>query len=249
MAKIEHHEAFPNSFDLTRYQPAESFKAAEWYEQLAVRRYLWELSGKPLEQFISLAAQQIQFLGENPLEAAAELRRYAKLTIQELTPEKLAARPFTHTDLALLLPLIDPINFSGKKAHEPIFLPDFYQHGNHPKDVLIRLDLTRPIAEVLAAIEAQLTGLSAAIDQQPRQLSKPLYERWPRYGLLAYLDLKLWERVTGNHIPRRLLADALAPLGTDEDRIKRTVAPLAESLMNNLSALQHRVMLESQGNF
>lgn len=248
MTKIEHDENIPEWFDLTRYYAAKSFTAAEWYRQLAVRQYLWTLAGVPLERFRSTAAQQIQFLGENPLEAAAVLQRYVKLTTHELTPEKLAARPFTHSDLALLLPLIDPSNFSAEKAHDPIFLPDFYQHGNDPKDVLMRLDLTRPVAEVLAAIEAQMTRLSAAIDQKPRKQSKSLYERWSRYGLLAYLDLKLWGRVTGKRIPRRLLADALAPLGIDEDRI-RTVALLAKKLMADLSALQHRVTLESQGNF
>jgi hypothetical protein len=248
MAKIKHDENFPHWFDLTRYYPAKSFTAAEWYRQLAVRQYLWRLTAISLEPFRSTAAPQIQLLGENPLEAADELQRYVKLTTHELTPEKLAARPFTHTDLALFLPLIDPINFSGEKANDPIFLPDFYKHGNDPKDVLMRLDLTRPIAEVLAAIEAQMNRLGAPIVQQPRKKSKPFYERWSRYGLLAYLDLKLWGRVTGKQIPRRLLADALAPLGIDEDRI-RTVAVLAKNLMNDLSTLQHRVTLESQGNF
>lgn len=60
------------------------------------------------------------------------------------------------------------------------------------------------------------------------------YYDWARFGVLPYLDLKLWELETGNKIPLRVIADAIYPIGEGgEETVRKTTAPLATSLIHN----------------
>lgn len=60
------------------------------------------------------------------------------------------------------------------------------------------------------------------------------YYDWVRFGVLPYLDLKLWELETGNKIPLRVIADAIYPIGEGgEETVRKTTAPLATSLIHN----------------
>lgn len=52
-------------------------------------------------------------------------------------------------------------------------------------------------------------------ESKTEHLSKPNrqqdYYDWVRFGVLPYLDLKMWELETGNKIPLRVMADAIYP--------------------------------------
>ncbi len=60
------------------------------------------------------------------------------------------------------------------------------------------------------------------------------YYDWVRFGVLPYLDLRLWELETGTKIPLRVIADAIYPMGEGgEETVRKTTAPLANSLIHN----------------
>lgn len=55
---------------------------------------------------------------------------------------------------------------------------------------------------------------------------------WSRFGVLPYLDLKIWEHETGRKIPNRVMADAIFPPGEGgEEVVRKTTAKLAQELL------------------
>ncbi|MCB9976925.1 MAG: hypothetical protein H6858_04920 [Rhodospirillales bacterium] len=60
----------------------------------------------------------------------------------------------------------------------------------------------------------------------------PEYKKWVEYGLLPYLDLKLWEIENNFSVPYRVLADAIFPDGNKgEEMIRKTTAKIARQVM------------------
>lgn len=75
-------------------------------------------------------------------------------------------------------------------------------------------------------------------ESKTEHLSKPHRQQdfydWVRFGVLPYLDLKLWELETKTKIPLRVITDAIYPLGEGgEETVRKTTAPLAHSLIHN----------------
>jgi hypothetical protein len=62
----------------------------------------------------------------------------------------------------------------------------------------------------------------------------PEYKKWLEYGLLPYLDLKLWEIENNVSIPHRVLADAIFPEGNKgEEMIRKTTKKIADQVMKD----------------
>lgn len=58
---------------------------------------------------------------------------------------------------------------------------------------------------------------------------------WIHYGVLPYLDLKLWELENDIKIPHRVIADAIYPRGEGgEETVRKTTIPLATYLSENI---------------
>ena len=197
-----------------------------------------------------LFVEQAELLRRSPLEGAKELRRYAEVTLQELTSEKRAVRLLTYHDLPPILRMIATENPYAETSKRAVLLPDFYQRDERQKFALLRIDLDISDSELLASFKVALSEARTTNDQEPpKNRHRPPYNRWADYGLLPYLDLYIWGKETGSQIPLRVIADALFPFGVDEDRLKDTVVPLAEALMLDLSSLRELTVIElCQGN-
>jgi hypothetical protein len=58
------------------------------------------------------------------------------------------------------------------------------------------------------------------------------FATWQRYGVLPYLDLRMWEREMDVKLPYRVIADAIFPIGDGgEEVVRKTTAKLAKSLL------------------
>lgn len=67
-----------------------------------------------------------------------------------------------------------------------------------------------------------------------RCFSKSDKESWHRFGVLPYIDLRIWSLENRALIPYRVLADAIFPSGScGEETIRKTTAPLAEQLTSD----------------
>ena len=74
--------------------------------------------------------------------------------------------------------------------------------------------------------------------ERPHAPKKSQYERkdfdtWIDYAVLPFIDLTLWELVSGMKVPRRVMALALSDSGIiSEKKIEQTIEPLAIRFLN-----------------
>lgn len=128
----------------------------------------------------------------------------------------------------------------------PLFLTDHLPlPDNEARLAAVRVDLDAPDALILESFAAWLAE-ARALKGQPRdkKFYRPNFGRWMRYGLLPYLDLLIWATETQNHIPDRVMSAAIGSYDAGESNIRKTVAPLAESLMRDLSELRALAAIE-----
>lgn len=104
-------------------------------------------------------------------------------------------------------------------------------------------DVAKPILVELSASDRELKQAfsnwlkntrSESKDLLPKR-SKPLFNRWARYGLLPYIDLLIWSIETESNIPDRVMADAIGSKNAGESNLSKTIAPLAANLLRDLS--------------
>jgi hypothetical protein len=130
---------------------------------------------------------------------------------------------------------------------EEIYLRRFALERSNRAAILVNLDTSN--ADLKLAFSAWLK--EARADQQSAaKRNKPSYNRWARYGLLPYLDLRIWEMETGNEIPDRVVCRAISDVKNSdagEENIRKTLTPLAAELMRDLSALQALAAIETSG--
>jgi hypothetical protein len=110
---------------------------------------------------------------------------------------------------------------------------DHYRDGVLPSAV-VKVDLNATDSVLLEAFTNWLSHQRRATSQSKRE--RPAYYCWAGYGLLPYLDLKLWSLEKGIRIPHHVMAQAVGYV-KGGDSFRKTVPPLALSLMNNLDEL------------
>jgi hypothetical protein len=60
------------------------------------------------------------------------------------------------------------------------------------------------------------------------------FNSWHRFGILPYIDLKIWELMTDNSIPNRVTADAIYLHGEyGEETIRKTTSVIVESIISD----------------
>jgi hypothetical protein len=65
-----------------------------------------------------------------------------------------------------------------------------------------------------------------------KKVEKLEFGKWIKFGVLPYLDLKIWELESGKTIINRVMADAIFPLGEGgEEAVRKTTAKLADELL------------------
>lgn len=110
---------------------------------------------------------------------------------------------------------------------------------------IVQVDLGASDAVLKEAFSMWLKDARASQKTASTKRSKPLYARWGRYGLLPYLDLRIWEMETDSHIPDRIMSAAISRYDAGESNLRKTVAPLADSLMRDLSEIKSLAAVEA----
>ncbi len=120
-----------------------------------------------------------------------------------------------------------------------------YYNGGGNEIPIVQVDLGASDAALKEAFSLWLRDARASQKTASARRSKPLYDRWGRYGLLPYLDLRIWEMETDSHIPDRVMSAAISSYDAGESNLRKTVAPLADSLMRDLSEIKSLVAVEA----
>lgn len=99
----------------------------------------------------------------------------------------------------------------------------------------VHVDLALPdrvlIEQFRALLQSRRRPLSlCGIDLAPNRRVSPA--DWITFGVLPFLDLKIWERQTRVKIPNRVMADAIFPVGEGgEEVVRKTTSKIAKVLM------------------
>lgn len=267
MAKIDRVEDLPEWFSLEYYRGTESFGAIEWYEQIAQRRGLMTLLGyrsdepsrarkaaaifaRFAEKIRGVAIREAKipgFFGEAGLyhNLATGFRSVESLTLNHL---------LGHARFSKGGNLTEPIDWwassldqpgNDKAMSKPLFLADFLSIDRE-RFAAVRIDLDAPDAIILESFTLQLAEMRA-LKGQPyeKKFYRPNFQRWARYGILPYIDLLIWAKETESHIPDRVMSAAISVYDAGESNIRKTIAPLAESLIADASELRALAEIEA----
>jgi hypothetical protein len=164
--------------------------------------------------------------------------------------------------------IIDAILSTPKGEMPVIDLPeDYTKHHNNPKQEWLNEPVHRSLPSYLQSecitkidlnfpddvlIEHFKKWLSAIRSEHPQPKTKYFkqsdFNSWVLYGVLPYLDLKIWEREKNVRIPNRVIADAIYQPGVGgEETVRKTTAPLVEYLLSEeaLNQLAGQITLQN----
>ncbi|MFP5422352.1 MAG: DUF6387 family protein [Gammaproteobacteria bacterium] len=271
MTKIDRVADLPEWFGLENYQGLESLGAPEWYGLLSQRQYLLTLQKLQTDdnQEIAKAAavgftREIQHIRGTKVESAHIPAFFGEGGLdQYLKDEKRSVHPLTFRHLrehaqnmqgcyhnpekwfAELNRACSAEVHTSTTTDAPLFLTG-HLTGHNEKFAAVRIDLEVPDAVIMESFQAWLKETRTTKGQpRKKKFYRPDFARWARYGVLPYLDLVIWARETETHIPDRVMSAAISSYDAGESNIRKTVAPLAESLMNDLSELLALAALEA----
>jgi hypothetical protein len=119
--------------------------------------------------------------------------------------------------------------FSDNELNTPIGIGSDH---SYPLNVDLRAS-DSILIEGFIALLRDVRSHQAVVSKRER----PAYKLWAHYGLLPYLDLHIWSKESGASIPHHVMAEAVG-YRKGGDSFRKTVPPLARSLMADLSNLE-----------
>lgn len=250
MAKIDRVADLPEWFALAKYQGCEAFGVADWYRHLLERRSLFiaclDLKDVALANDSSCDWYQesVEQLRESPLMLSPSLSDI-EVKHQPVRPLRAYDLFITEAERAHQLSLQEPSDspwlHSGSSEPEIMVL----SAGSSSLQPTLLVDLGADDATLKAAFAFWLAGARRQYPELKSSRSKPNWQRWARYGLLPYLDLMIWSIETKTHIPDRVMSAAISSYDAGEANLRKTISPLAESLMHDLSGIQSLAALSA----
>lgn len=146
--------------------------------------------------------------------------------------------------------IADPEAYYGLNegiAEIPIEM-EFYGENRKPAAV-IQVDLGATNKVLRQAFKAWLDQVRSeereALERGEGDKNNTLYQNWARFGLLPYLDLKMWMMETGNQIPIQILLAGLAKYPISESNFAKSAISAANRLMGDLTQLKALAAMEA----
>lgn len=138
----------------------------------------------------------------------------------------------------------------AEHANTPLSINYYDNEGRHcgggnTEIPIVQVDLAASDAVLKEAFSMWLKGARSTHKPVSTKRTKPLYDRWMRYGLLPYVDLLIWGMETNSHIPDRVMSSAISRYDAGEANLRKTIAPLGANLMRDLSEIQALAAVEA----
>ncbi len=269
MAKIARVKDLPEWFGLEKYQQTEAFGAAEWLTQLRARKYVHDcfvsftnagLDLPYMSELLQAAKTELTLLRESPLGDFSDSTWSQVMGDFSEVPYGNPVRGLT---------LLDLIN--QYRADHQDYENGLCPESKKNRWSLIQTTSLKVIPEELIStsvgalmetgepllvdmrapdpvlVEAFVDWLKKARTRQPISSSKrerPAYRDWKGYGLLPYLDLRIWLMGTGNRISHHVMAEAVGYC-KGGDSFRKTVPKLANDLLFSLAELEAMAAVEA----
>lgn len=252
MEKIDRVEDLPEWFSLDKYRGCENFDVNEWYRQLLERQSLFEACvclihpDSTEKRCYDWYEEAVEEFREAPLELSPSL--------SDIEVKRQPVRSLRAFDLHITAS--EEMHAQGSKTSHPvdytILFKDSWQteievlaNGSPSLQPAIVVDLGANDSTLKAAFAVWLADARKRSSDFSPSRSKPNWRRWARYGLLPYIDLWIWSMETETHIPDRVMSLAISRYDAGEANLRKTIVPLANELMSDLSALQALAALQA----
>jgi hypothetical protein len=248
---IKHIKELPSWFKLEKYEAAKSLDAAGWHNNLFVRQVLLKSIGSASfkaaleaeKNIPHLYMDDLDYLRLNPI--FQEKLLYILNTFNVGNRKELGIRPVMIGDIYNQIKYIDPDKQSY--AHKIIINTDDSEsywdallHTETKKEWRVN-PLLEPLSNNLIHINLELpekvlieqfTSFIKKI-QYRRSNKKPNFFSWIYFGILPYLDLKIWELETKKKIPNSVMANAIFPPHEGgEEVVRKTTKKIANEILS-----------------
>jgi len=101
----------------------------------------------------------------------------------------------------------------------------------------VLVDFGLPDKVLIEQFKALLQGRRRQLSDSSQGLApnrRAIFSDWIAFGVLPFIDLKIWERETGAKIPNRVMADAIFPAGEGgEEVVRKTTSKIATELLSD----------------
>lgn len=127
-------------------------------------------------------------------------------------------------------PLFDILKIDGD------YRPGYKNRAEIRTKDIVEIDFSVPDKILLEqfSVYLKLTRKNYPDIKKPYNFKRPNFLKWHTYGVLPYLDLKIWAIENEINIPYRVLTDAIFPDGVkDEEAIRKTTQKIATKIMSN----------------
>ncbi len=266
MAKIDCVEYLPEWFNLQKYRGCESFGAVDWYNCLAVRQgalcVLRALikHGFSVEDFYSPEDfRPHELMRSDPLNwRSVRAIHWGEKKAGSILPDT-PVRPLEFVDLLFQRSSDWEDEYEGRPNSRAELWSLFDNHDwltvmnnldGMPVGAVdgcletIKVNMEATDAVLIDAFTAWLKDAREKQSNNTSKRERPAYQDWERYGLLPYLDLLIWAKETGNHIPHHVMAQAVG-YSRGGDSFRKTVQKLACELMRSLAELEALAAIEA----
>lgn len=248
---IKHVNELPGWYNLEKYEAAKTLDSRGWHNNLFVRQVLLKSigsvsfkAGLEAEKDIPrLYLDDLCYLRLNPI--FQEKRLFILNTFNVGSREDLGVRPMMIGDVYNQIKYIDPdkqsyaqkiiINTDDSESYWDALL-----HTEAKKEWQVN-PLLEPLSNNLIHINLELpekvlieqfTSFIKKI-QYRRSNKKPNFGSWIYFGILPYLDLKIWELETKKNIPNSVMANAIFPPHEGgEEVVRKTTQKIAQEILS-----------------
>lgn len=249
---IKHVKELPNWFKLEKYEAAKTLDAHGWYKNLFVRQKILKSIGE--DHFIKAleANKQIALLIKGDLDCLRLEPILKKESLFILNSfgvsgrKEPGVRRLTIGDLYNEIKLIDidKQNYAKKiilNTEDSEGFWDALYHTEYKKEWnvnplleelscnLIHINLQLPEKLLIE----QFTSLVKKM-QYKRANKKPNFDGWIQFGILPYIDLRIWEKETKRSIPNSVMANAIFPPSEGgEEVVRKTTKKIIETILTS----------------
>lgn len=131
------------------------------------------------------------------------------------------------------------LDYVSMWAHDPV-----NKHSDD-KRPLVRINTDLPDSVLIEQFKQMLRSMRDPAQEEfypVRDHRKPDFSSWITFGVLPFLDLRIWARMADVQIPNRVMADAIFKPGEGgEEVVRKTTTKLADDLVKS----SHLTMLAS----
>lgn len=128
----------------------------------------------------------------------------------------------------------EPISSSLKK-HGSTSMGDISLELSKRGAQFVEIDFRLPDQALLQQFKQHLSDYRQKFpdSSESGNYKYPDFNKWIDFGILPFLDLKIWQLQTSKKIPYRVLADAIYPTGEKgEEMVRKTTQKIAKTVMS-----------------